>query len=114
MKRLNRQSLTAIVLMIFGAVLILGTYFWFQKSSESQETETVQVEGDIPYPEIKRVGLADAKAAYDLGTAVFIDVRDEVSYEQNHIPDALSIPLDRLPQELEQLDPSDWYILYCT
>lgn len=114
MKRVNRQSLIAIVLMSFGAILILGTFFWFQQSSSDVEQGSVQVQGDIPYPEIQRVSLADAKAAFDLSTAVFIDVRDEFSYQQGHIPGAQSIPLDRLTKELEKLEPSLWYITYCT
>lgn len=113
-KRVNHQSLPAVILMSFGALIILGSLFWFQTSSGRQEQATVQVQEDIPYPEIERVSLADAKAAFDLGTAIFIDVRDDSSYEQDHIPRALSIPLNRLPQELDKLDSSKWYILYCT
>jgi phage shock protein E len=116
-KKFNRQSLVAILLIVLGAVIILGSYFWFQIASQRDEPETAAVEekvSDIPYPDIKRVGLADAKAAFDLGTAVFIDVRDEYSFQQGHIPNARSIPVDTILQESSQLDPSQWYILYCT
>ena len=117
MKKVNRQSLVSILLMVLGVAIILGSYFWFQRASLLEEVETaeaVEEVGDIPYPNIKRVGVADAKAAFDLGTAVFIDVRDEYSFQQGHIPNARSFPVDTIQQESGQLDPSQWHILYCT
>lgn len=111
---MKRQSLIAIGLIGIGALILIGAYFWYTGASTGQETQIAQDMGDIPYPQIKRVSLADAKAAYDLGTAVFIDVRDEFSYEQNHITNALSMPLDGFQQQVNELDPAKWYILYCT
>jgi 3-mercaptopyruvate sulfurtransferase SseA len=64
--------------------------------------------------QVKRVSLADAKAAFDHGTAVFVDVRDSASYQSSHIPEALSIPLSDLTSHLDELDPSSWIITYCT
>ena len=103
--------------MVLGAAIILGSYFWFQRASKQGGVEAaaaVEQVADIPYPDIKRIGLADAKAAFDLGSAVFVDVRDEYSFQQGHIPNSRSIPLDTILQESGQLDPSQWYILYCT
>jgi len=103
--------------MVLGAVIILGSFFWFQSASNQGGVETAASQeqvADIPYPDIKRVGLADAKAAFDLGTAVFIDVRDEYSFQQGHIPNARLVPVDSILEESDQLDPTQWYILYCT
>jgi rhodanese-related sulfurtransferase len=61
---------------------------------------------------VPRVSLADAKAAYETGGAVFVDVRDAESYAQSHIPGALSIPLSELPNRIGELNPSDWIITY--
>ena len=69
---------------------------------------------EIPYPDVLRVSLSDAKKAYDDGTAVFVDVRDSASYQQSHIPGALSIPLDELASRENELNPNDWIITYCT
>ena len=116
-KKVNRQSLVSILIMVLGAVIILGSYFWFQRAAQQEEVETAEVVegvGEIPYPDIERVSVADAKAAFDLGTAVFIDVRDEYSFQQGHIPNARSIPVDTILEDSGQLDPSQWYILYCT
>ncbi len=117
MKKVNRQPLVSILIIVLGAVIILASYFWFQSASNQGRAEpaaSVEQVAEIPYPDIKRVGLADAKAAYDLGTAVFIDVRDEYSFQQGHIPNARLVPVDRILQESDQLDSSQWYILYCT
>lgn len=64
--------------------------------------------------EIPRATLAEAKAAFDAGSALFLDVRDAGSYEISHIAGAESIPLTRLEQELGKLDKGRWIITYCT
>ncbi|MBI5563743.1 MAG: hypothetical protein HY870_02535 [Chloroflexi bacterium] len=69
---------------------------------------------EIPYPEIVRVSLGDAKAAYDLKQAVYLDVRDADSYANSHIPGAVSIPLNNLEARLKDLDPNAWILTYCT
>jgi 3-mercaptopyruvate sulfurtransferase SseA len=67
-----------------------------------------------PYIEVPRVSLEDAKAAFDNGTAIFVDVRLSTSYQQEHIPGALSIPFAELKARIQELDPSQWIITYCT
>jgi hypothetical protein len=60
--------------------------------------------------QVARVSLADAKAAYDAGSAVFLDVRASSSYEASHIPTALSIPLNELPARMGELTQGSWII----
>ena len=73
---------------------------------------------DIAIPtsveQVMRVSLPDAKAAFDAGTAVFVDVRDSSSFEEAHIPGALLTPLSDLTDQLDKLDPASWIITYCT
>ena len=66
------------------------------------------------YPEIPRVSLDDAKAAFEAKTAVFVDVRDGDSFAAAHIPGALSIPLFELENRPGELNRADWIITYCT
>ncbi|MGC8857236.1 MAG: rhodanese-like domain-containing protein, partial [Anaerolineae bacterium] len=68
----------------------------------------------IPESEIPRLQLEEAKAAFEAGTAVFVDVRSATSYAAAHIPGALSIPLADLEARLSELDPNQWIITYCT
>jgi 3-mercaptopyruvate sulfurtransferase SseA len=72
------------------------------------------LEVQIPVSEIPRIPLKEAKAAFDAGAAVFVDVRSATSYEAAHIPGALSIPLADLEARLAELDPNQWIITYCT
>jgi Rhodanese-like domain len=64
--------------------------------------------------EIRRVSIANAKEAFDSGSAIFVDVRDSGTYGQAHIPGALSIPLSEITNHLDEIDPSNWIITYCT
>jgi 3-mercaptopyruvate sulfurtransferase SseA len=64
--------------------------------------------------EVQRVSIEESKAAFDSGEAVFLDVRSESSYAAGHIPGALSIPLTDVPARIDELDPNQWIITYCT
>lgn len=66
------------------------------------------------YPEIPRVSLEKAKAGFDTKSAVFVDVRGSASYAVSHIPGALDIPLEDIETRLNELDPDQWIIPYCT
>jgi Rhodanese-like domain len=65
-------------------------------------------------PEIDRVPLAQARAAFDSHQAVFVDVRSAESYAAGHIPGAINIPLAQILNSYHRLDSSRWIILYCT
>ena len=69
---------------------------------------------DAPPEEVARLSLEEARAAYDDGEALFIDVRSASSYASSHIPGALSIPLAELDQRMGDLNPEQWIITYCT
>lgn len=70
--------------------------------------------GIATLPPAPRVSLADAKAAYDAKSAVFVDVRPKASYDQGHIAGAVSLPLAEMDTGYTRLDPSRWIITYCT
>ena len=106
-------------MMAVGVLLILSAAAWYvtlaPTNSMSQSWDAASVSSQvIPYPKVKRISLADAKAAYDLGNAVFVDVRGEPYYSQGHIPGALSIDGDELKERMNELDPEAWIIIYCT
>ena len=67
-----------------------------------------------PYLEIPRVGLEESKAAFDRHEAIFVDVRSAASFARGHIPGALSIPISELESRIDELDPDQWIITYCT
>lgn len=71
-------------------------------------------DSSIPFPEVARVPVAEAKARADAGGVTFIDVRDSESYAQAHIPGSLSIPLTEIETGGAQLPTDIDIILYCT
>lgn len=66
--------------------------------------------------EVPRVSVEDAKIAFDSGEAIIVDVRSRASYNDAHMIDALSIPLDLFESNIGNIDlPKDkWIITYCT
>ena len=109
-------SLLPIVLVTAGVALILGALFFYLANpfKSSEAVPTGQAAAAVPYPDVARVSLKDAKAAYDIQNAVFVDVRGEPYYSEEHIPGALSITYDELPARIQDLKKSDWIIPYCT
>lgn len=97
------------ILMAGGVLLLLVGLAWLLMNQESAPVVT-------PIPasveKVERVSLEDAKAAFDSGTAVFLDVRAESSYTASHIPSAISIPIGELPTRMGELDPGSWIIPY--
>jgi hypothetical protein len=102
MNRYRNKALLIVFIVWTAAAFILT-------ACGSQTPAPIESASDVP-----RVSLADAKTAYDRGSAVFVDVRREDSFLESHIPGALSIPLVQIPQRISELDPESWIITYCT
>jgi 3-mercaptopyruvate sulfurtransferase SseA len=108
----------AAILMGAGVLLMIAAvaFFIFAKPGqpEPQTTPTPNTGSDIPYPDVPRISLEDAKAANDQKAAVFIDTRAEEYWAQMSIPGAINIPWEEMETRYTELDPNDWIILYCT
>ncbi len=96
-----------------GLLLIVAAILLATQNAPAAPTAAAPFEEDT-YPEIPRVSLEDAKAAFEAGTAVFVDVRGADVFAMSHIPGSLSIPLADLESRLAELDPNQWIITYCT
>jgi 3-mercaptopyruvate sulfurtransferase SseA len=119
---INRKAFIPLIAMVLGAVLIIVSSAWFVQVSRPKPTPTpaptltsspVQF-ARIPSPEILRVSVGQAKAAFDLKQVVFVDVRSPESYAGGHIPGSLNIPVDELASRYTELNPDDWIITLCT
>lgn len=111
-----QRSKRPILLIIIGGLLILFA-IGVLLLNPPQQTATLPLTSaatEATYPEIPRVSQADAKAAFDAKTAVFVDARPEASYAVGHIPGALSIPVDQALDLMGKLNKTDWIITYCT
>ncbi len=61
-----------------------------------------------------RVSLADAKAAFDNESALFVDVRSTGEYNTSHIPGALLIPLENITGSEPAVEKDTLIYTYCT
>jgi hypothetical protein len=119
-----KQKTFPLILVIAGGFLLIVAVIIAMTSGQSPQTVSIptaiptSLPGSNPTEDpltfIPRVSLADAKAAYDQKTAVFVDVRDAQSFASGHIANAMSIPLIDLPNRLSELKPGDWIITVCT
>lgn len=91
-------------------LFVIVSTFIITSCSQSPSTG----DSNIPYPEIERIALEDSHTAFEEGTAVFIDVRSAVQFDQGRIPGSINIAGDKLSEHLDELDPEASYITLCT
>ena len=82
------------------------------------EPVSTQTQANLPESEaaIPRVSVEQAKAAFDSGAAIIVDVRSAGAYAASHVPGAINIQLGEFetnPTGLN-LDKDQWIITYCT
>jgi len=53
-----------------------------------------------PSDDAPRITLADAKADFDAGKAIFVDTRPEPTYKSEHIKGAINIAMDQLDAKI--------------
>jgi 3-mercaptopyruvate sulfurtransferase SseA len=107
------------LLLVAGVVLLVGgsVVYLLNRPAPSQGVTPIpddQVEAGVPYPEVARISLAEAKAHYDAGEAVVVDVRTREDYETLHVPNAISLPLSELSARYEELPLEAEILTYCT
>lgn len=62
---------------------------------------------DDVLPEVDVAALAAAR----VGGAAVLDVRQPDEYEAGHVPGAVLVPLDRLPDELHRVPEGELYVI---
>lgn len=136
MSNYNRQPVAPVIMVAAGVVLILGAIFWSMNMGQNLQAndvppttgvllpstapasiplgEATPAANRIPFPNVPRVSVADAKAALDAGEAMFVDTRGEPYFSGEHIPGAIPLTADEVAARLSELDPDEWIITYCT
>jgi hypothetical protein len=120
----NHKHLYLIMIFVLAFLLITGSVWWSLEIERSSLAHTVadiptaalpvNPNSDIPYLNVPRVSLKEAKTAFDLGKAVFVDARSSNSYAEGHIPGAKLWDEADLPGFVSNMDLSTWIITYCT
>ena len=67
-----------------------------------------------PPDNVRRVTIAELREALDKGTAVVIDVRSEMQYNQDHIKGAMLIPEGQVAARAGELPKDKLIVLYCS
>ncbi len=82
-----------------------------QPQVQNPNNSIPQTEADVP-----RISVKDAKAAFDSGQAIIVDVRSADSYAAGHADGAISIPLENFENNIGNLslEKNQWIITYCT
>ncbi len=67
-----------------------------------------------PADGVRRISIAEARAEFDGGKAVIVDVRGDATYKLGHIKGALSIPVNDIEARMKELPKDKVVILYCS
>ena len=104
-----RKSFLLLSLFVFST-LACNTVM-LQSRPTAMPTRVPQTEADVP-----RVSVKDAKAAFDSGQAVIVDVRSAEAFAAEHIDGSINIPLADIESNPAgvNLDKNQWIITYCT
>lgn len=104
---------------LLGAVavlVVLGATYWSTTGQPGTDAKVPDIhdEQGVPYPDVQRISVEEAKIRYDAESSLFIDVRDQESYTEANIPGAILIPVAEFETAYREL-PQDVEILtYCT
>ncbi len=88
--------------------------------SPTKITEPVYTQSPADLPEndaqVPRVPVDQAKAAFERGDAIIVDVRGADAYAREHIAGALEVSLSAIQTDPTNLplDKNKWIITYCT
>lgn len=63
---------------------------------------------------VRRITAAEARAALDNGTAIIIDVRNDVVYKSGHVKGAILIPSNEIAEHIKELPRDKMIITYCS
>ncbi len=111
MKSFNhRQSSAAIVLIVFGILLIVSVPVVLQL--QNRLGVEFSAENQKQPAHLEYISLDVAKTALYQEKAVFIDIRTKELYIINHIEDAVNIPFSELKVKLPSELKNSWIILY--
>lgn len=97
------------------AIVLVATYWATARPPAIVGNFPVETSPDgLPFPDVPRISVADARAAAEAGNAIIVDVRSRGQYAASHIPGALLIPLDEFETRYSELPQNAQILTYCT
>ena len=64
--------------------------------------------------EVPRIGIVEAKKAFDANSALFVDARSLDVYKDEHIPGAIDVPYGAPDKQVEAIPKGKTIIVYCS
>ncbi len=121
-KKFILLSISSLMLAGFACNAFLPQVEPVSSSTPSQlPTVSLTIEssqGNIPLTEaqVPRITAEDAKAAFDSGEAIIVDVRSAEAYASGHAEGAINILLGVFETDIANipLEKDQWIITYCT
>lgn len=99
------------VVLLAAALLVL----LIQQQTPARNELPVEVSDEnIPYPDVPRIPVGQAREGHEAGTIVFVDVRSAANYASAHIPSAISLPLGESDAAYTELPRDVRIVTYCT
>jgi hypothetical protein len=78
-------------------------------ASYGQEHKKFKDDSEVP-----RINIADARKAFDAGTALFVDARSLDVYKEEHIKGAIDVPFGAPEKQVEAIPKGKTIIVYCS
>lgn len=103
-----------IIVIVGGALILVGLLLNQAGPPTVADVPDEHDTAGLPYPDVPRIPVAEARERFDNGTAVIVDVRSAQQYAEAHVPDALSIPLDEIQSRYQEMPADAEIITYCT
>jgi hypothetical protein len=115
----ERFSYMPLIMVGLGLILMGAAVYYLTRATRQvtpvpTATAAAVAVPDLPYSDIKRTSLEDAKRAFDQKKATFIDARGEPYFSEGHIPGAIPLTQADVPGKVPALDAQTWIITYCT
>jgi hypothetical protein len=100
----------ALLLILGGILLVLGAL------AIAFQGDTPEITGgeDLPFPEVSRIPVEDARILFETGDALFLDVRGQADYALAHIPGAILMPASEVQLRHQELSKEFEILTYCT
>ena len=104
---MKRRGLTFIVTLIIGVAFSAPLALAKDMTAEDFKKEALK--------HITTISVADAKALFDKGGVIFLDVRTEKEYKKGHIPGAVNLPRGKLEFKIDKEipDKNASVVVYC-
>lgn len=94
---------------------VLGLWLALRSAAEARLAEVGQIsrEFGLDGGAGARIGRGELEPMLSAGDVLLLDVRPSIEYEHGHLPQAVSVPVDSLPDAAAELPRNRRLVVYC-